>query len=248
MRLTPHVYQLCGNMYGSTDNVYGIAAGDALVLVDTGFGKKDLDIILANLSRFHLADRQISHVLLTHEHIEHISNAAYFRKNGACIVCGEKAAEAIARGGLWIGEHRFPEARIEPFVPDLVLKEGMHDVGGLPVEVIEMPGHSGGSLLYSVQTGGERVVFSGDAILLEGLCHKVRFGWTGGIDFNEEKLVASMKKVSQRKEDVLLPGHGEVCLYEAHRQFFGGWLRARLDLERDHRREYLREGETYAGQ
>ncbi len=248
MRLMPHVYQLCGNMYGSTDNVYGIDAGNALILIDTGLGKRDLDIILDNLSRFHLTDRPISHVLLTHEHVEHNSNAAYFQKNGAVIACGAKAAEAIARGGLWTGEHRFPEARYEAFVPDMVLAEGRHEIGGLSFEVIETPGHSAGSLLYAVQADGEGIVFSGDTILLEALCHKVRFGWTGGIDFDESRLVASLKKVSERKEDVLLPGHGEVCLYEAHRQFFGGWLRARLDFERDHRREYLREGERYADQ
>ena len=248
MRLTPHVYQLCGNMYGSTDNIYAIDAGDSLVLVDTGLGKRDLDIVLKNMAYWDLSGKPVSHVLLTHEHFEHISNAAYFQKQGALIVCGTKCAEAIAKGGLWIGEHRFPEAVAEPFEADIVLDEGRHELAGLSVEVIETPGHSEGSLLYIVKTDGEEIVFSGDTILLEMLCHKVRFGWTGGIDFNEEKLVSSMKKISELEADVLLPGHGEVCLYQAHRQFFGAWLRARLDFSRDHHREYLFEGVKHAGQ
>ena len=248
MRLLRHVYQLCGNMYGSVQNVYGIDTGNSLLLIDTGMGRKDLDIIFSNIDRFHLNDKPVSHVLLTHEHIEHTANAAYFQKQGACIISGKKAASAIEKGGLWIGEHRFPDVQQEPFTIDLVFEEGTHEIEGIRIELIETPGHSSGSVLYVVQIDDEEVVFSGDTILLEDLCHKVRFGWTGGIDFNEEKMLESMQKISELKAEILLPGHGEVDLYKASRQFFGAWLRARLDFARNHHKEYLREGEKYADQ
>ncbi len=235
MRLLPNVYQLCGNMYSSHQNVFAIDTGTYLILVDTGLGEKDLTIIRRNLKRYHLEDKKISHVLLTHEHVEHISNAAYFKENGAMIIAHTDAARNIEKGSLWIGDYRYPGFSFTPFsVEKTVDDNDVVNLNGLDVEVIHTPGHSRGSVLYKTRVNDLNVVFSGDVILLVKECHKVRFGWTGSLDYDQEAFIKSMQKISKVEADILLTGHGEVCLHEAYREFFGAWLRTRLDLVRDH--------------
>ncbi len=237
MRLLPDVYQLCGNMYGSHQNVFAVDTEEGLILVDTGLGMKDYDIIRNTMKSFHLEDKPVLFVLLTHEHTEHISNAALFREEGAVIIAHEEAEKNIMKGDLWIGAYRYPGFSFPPFEVDRTVRhEEETELAGIPVRLIHTPGHSRGSVLYEMVIDHTIVVFSGDTILLEPLCHKVRFGWSGGIDYDPEALVRSMQSVSKTDADILLPGHGEVCLYQAHREFWGAWLRARLDLVNDHQR------------
>ncbi|MBQ9037156.1 MAG: MBL fold metallo-hydrolase [Erysipelotrichaceae bacterium] len=245
MRLLPNVYQVAGNMYGSYQNIFVIEAESFLILVDTGFGQKDRELIFKNIQRFHLQNKPVRYVLLTHEHIEHVFNGKWFQDNGAKIIAHESAANAIIRGGYSIGSYRFPEASFETFEADMKVRDGdVLDLEGIQVKVIHTPGHSDGSVFYQLHINDVDVVFSGDTILLEELCHKVRFGWTGGFDYDEEKFIETMKKISTMNAEVLLPGHGEVCLYHAYREFFGAWLRCRLDIVNNHNRHPLKVEES----
>jgi flavorubredoxin len=40
----------------------------------------------------------------------------------------------------------------------------------------------------------------------------VTFGWQGDIGFSREAVVSSMMKLMDHEVDMILPGHGKICL------------------------------------
>lgn len=238
MKLLPHLYQVCGNMYASHQNVYVIEAENSLILIDTGLGEKDLKIIQSEIDYWGLNHKKILHVLLTHEHYEHISNAAFWQKNGAKVIAHSSAAKNIELGGVHIGEYRYLDfGSVEDFTVDTTVEDAsVIELDGVMIKTTHTPGHSDGSVLYEVTLDNQVVVFSGDAVLMTVLVHKAAFGWSGDLNYNVDQYIESMKKISGTKADILLPGHGEICMRKAEKMFTGAYLLARLNLDRDYSR------------
>ena len=44
MRITEHLYQLCGSCYGTNSSIYALDAGDELIVSDVGFSSKQLTL------------------------------------------------------------------------------------------------------------------------------------------------------------------------------------------------------------
>lgn len=249
MRLTPHVYQLCGRSYGSHQNVFAIDAEHSLILIDTGLGEKDLHILYRNLSAWGLDHKPVKAVLLTHEHYEHISNAVHFQNLGAHIYAHAKTAKALRSGDDWIMYYAYAEyPMLKPFTVNYPINaDTSFLIDGVSIQAWEAPGHSGGSLLYETKIDHARIVFSGDTILVTDICHKAAFGCSAGIDYAQDVYVETLKKFSSHTADILLPGHGELCMRRADQIFIGAYLRARLDIVTDHHRQYLQiEEDAYA--
>lgn len=230
MRLLRDLYQVCGPMYGSQRNIYAVRDGSQVVLVDAGMGDGDYNIVRRVLGEWGLLENELSHVLLTHAHYEHSANAHRFREGGAKVAIHE--AEA---GGIESGDDRtafFAFLNDGPFTPckaDIRLVDGaVVRAGALCFEVIHTPGHSGGSVIYRLALEGKTVLFSGDTVLTGKLCQRSALGWTGGADFDREQYIGSLERISTLRADVLLPGHGEVCLRSADNLLVGAYLEARL--------------------
>ena len=241
MRLTKHLYQVCGRNYGSHQNVYVIDVGTFLIMVDTGLNERDRAIIFDNLKYWKLDEKPIRAVLLTHEHYEHVGNASYFQERGALIYAHEAARANILKGGDSIMEYAYPElGPCASFKVDHVFTDGSSlSLGDVTIKVLEAPGHSKGSVLLEATIDGQIVVFSGDTILVTETCHKAAFGCTAGIDYDEKEYLGTLKRYSSHEADFLLPGHGEICMRGATKMFVGAYLRSRLDFARDHHRDYL---------
>ena len=241
MRLTKHLYQVCGRNYGSHQNVYVVDVGSSLIMIDTGLNNRDRAIIFDNLRYWKLNDRPIEAIFLTHEHYEHVANASYFQSGGATIFAHEAARANILEGGDSIMEYAYPECGpCVPFNVDHVFSDGSNlSFGDVTIKVLEAPGHSKGSVLLETTIDGRVVVFSGDTILITETCHKAAFGCTAGIDYDESEYLDTLKRLSSHEADLLLPGHGEICMRGATQMFVGAYLRSRLDFARDHHRDYL---------
>jgi glyoxylase-like metal-dependent hydrolase (beta-lactamase superfamily II) len=72
-----------------------------------------------------------------------------------------------------------------------------------------------GCTAYLFSHRGKQLVVSGDVIgtLLDGY-----HGWSGSIDFNREKYLDSLLKLSKINPDIMLPGHGMVYFYKPRRR------------------------------
>lgn len=144
---------------------------------------------------------QISAILLTHGHFDHIlgckelkelTNAKIYAYEGEEDLCMNVTKNVSADIGC--------PCTIKP---DVLLKDGeILNVAGMTVKVIATPGHTGGSCCYYMED--EKILISGDT-LFEGSVGRTDFP-TGSMS----TLVRSIKeKLMILPEDVVVyPGHG----------------------------------------
>lgn len=247
MRLLQNVYLVSGPMYGSRQNVYAVCCGRSIVLIDSGLDRKDYEIIQRNLSYWNLDAFPVARLLLTHAHCEHSGNAYRCREVGARVAIHEAEAEAVEKGTDRTAVYAF--IQLDKFrtcsIDDRLEDEDVIEQEGMYFKVIHTPGHSDGSVVYELTTEGKVILFTGDTLLADTLCRRCALGWTGGVDYNREKYIDSLLMLSHRKADLVLPGHGEICMKDGGRFLGGGHLRARLELlnkpeQRIHTDNYFR--------
>ena len=128
----------------------------------------------------------ITHILLTHEHDDHVVELEAVRERlGAVVVAHRLAAPAIA------------------VVDRLVEDRERFEVGGLPVEVIHLGGHSAGQVAYLVD---ETDCFTADALFREVLGG----GREPGAAVFEEVRTSVMERLLVLDDDTTLhPGHAD---------------------------------------
>lgn len=137
-------------------------------------------------------------VVLTHCHPDHLEAAIDLQNNGAKLAMhpdeiaymegdGRKLAQAMGMN--------FPEITF-----DILLEEGVLELGGETLEVIHTPGHSPGHIcLYWPK---HKALIAGDLVFSQGV---------GRVDFpggSGEQLKESIKRVAALDIELLLPGHG----------------------------------------
>jgi hydroxyacylglutathione hydrolase len=159
-------------------NVYLLRHGDAFGLVDTG-SPVDREKLYDALVHAGVHPRELRVVILTHGHADHAGLARLLQLYGAKIVLGAGDVDVAADGenkplrptsllaSAIAPMFMFP---FEPFSPDLAV-DGEIDLAayGFPdVRVVQMPGHTPGSVVVKV---GAHEALVGDMIV---------GGWFGG--------------------------------------------------------------------
>jgi len=209
------------------DGVYRIAPGRSncyllvntkLVLIDTGM-PNDAQAISAALKSLGHSVEDISHILITHAHLDHIGSLAALKKPGSAQVIagvrdtayiqGQKKTWIMGREGfggkLFKAVLFFMETfsfHYQPTQVDIPCHGGeiLDCFGG--IQVVATPGHSPGSLsFYSRQKG---LVFVGDALNgTGGFALPMRFGCA-----NYKEALRSVEQLSRLDFDICLLGHG----------------------------------------
>lgn len=193
-------------------NVFVIVE-DTLTLIDTGL-KDGASHVLGFLQHIGHSPEEISLIVLTHNHIDHMGGLAEIKKHSGAKV-------AIHKDDIGIREHppaadgryREPLAQIKsklqsvfsilPEDVDIVLEggESLDCLEGL--DVIHTPGHTPGSIsLYSQK---HKMLFSGDLIRKrrKKLLLPPKMVCS---DINED--LESIKKISHYEVEILCFGHG----------------------------------------
>lgn len=217
MQILPDLYLFGGKDYHLTYtdwdsrdcNVYVVDTKDGLVLIDTGCGET-LPEILKRFTIWGLAPEEITHVFLTHEHINHAGAALALRRMRAKVVATKPAVDALTAGDERIGWFRFHVNPVYCDEIDAVEDREMISIGDCDFTFVATPGHSAGSQVILLERKKERVLFSGDTILPGTL------GWRGAVDYDARQHLESAKKLFDYPSDVLLPGHGCVCMSRTH--------------------------------
>jgi len=168
MRVTEHVHAIKVPFAVSTRFVYAyLIYGKQICLVDSGIASAK-EMIFEYLQKTGRGPQEISWLVQTHSHADHIGLSAEIKKISGCKVAAHGAEKA------WIEDIELqyrerPTATFRSYVEnsvgvDVVVREGetLDLGGGLTLEVFHTPGHSNGSVSYLLPADG--ALFSGDAI------------------------------------------------------------------------------------
>jgi len=147
---------------------YLIRTGERVILVDAGLGPLTGDGVTAgellnNLAALGYQPGEVTDVLLTHLHFDHVGwvaqqgeivfeNATYrcHQDDWAHFVTAPDAAEGARRKLMPIAD------RLEPFAGDTNIASG--------VDTRDAPGHTPGSTIVVVSSGAERALLLGDVV------------------------------------------------------------------------------------
>ena len=149
-----------------------------------------------------LEGRRVSHVLMTHHHIDHSPLAIPLARDHGCEVYGY---------GLQIRPPEGGEVRLEAgddlsFKPDVEIRCGDVIKGdGWTIEAIHTPGHTSNHMCFGLRE--ENTLFSGDHIM----------GWSTSVvsppDGHMGDYLNSLERIKARKFDRIWPTHGP-CIDE----------------------------------
>ncbi len=179
--------------------IYLVRFGDKAVLVDAGSGR-DHNQLRKNIAQCLEPNVQLEYLLLTHCHFDHTGGAQAVRDEYGCrIVAHELDAIYLQSGDDFVTGATVYGARLEPFAIDIKLQhqESTLSVGNGRVTAIHCPGHSPGSVVYTVDIDGQLVLFAQD---LHG---PIRSEWLS----DEKQYLAGLEKVANLKPDLLLESH-----------------------------------------
>jgi glyoxylase-like metal-dependent hydrolase (beta-lactamase superfamily II) len=219
MRVSDHVYVLSGSYYGAVNNqdvlgdVYGIRTDDGFILIDCGVVGTGPARIKKTLAECGIPD-PISYVILTHAHWDHAGGGKEFQDAGAKIVVGTEDAAYCRAGGCYHLGSPFEDQVYPAFEPDILIDRDTEiTLCGLALTLYRTPGHTRGSLSIKAEIDGKAMLFTGDALQpAGGQINEVSFGWQGDLGFSRPDIVESMRKLSCVETDMVLPGHGKLCV------------------------------------
>jgi len=195
------VYLIGGSDITSSDDaaIYLIDFQETLVLIDAGAGRSSSQIV-RNIEMLGLNPADVSHLILTHCHIDHIGSAPFFQQQyGTKIIIHELDAKAVESGDSlktaanWYGT-TFPPTKIDGKLSDSHEKLKFGDE---VLHCLHTPGHTPGSIAVYLDRGGKRILFGQD---IHGPFHKAF-----GSDINAWK--KSMRKLLDLDADILCEGH-----------------------------------------
>ena len=158
-------------------NTYMLDCGNGeLIIIDAALGE-DMEAIFNIIASHGLSKEDISTVVITHAHFDHVGGCGAFKEMGAKIYVPEIEAELLEKGseeelgfdkakmaGMVSQDAQFPHTKV-----DRVLKDGeVLTIGDLTITTIHTPGHSPNSACYLVDGGDRRMLFTGDYLYLNG--------------------------------------------------------------------------------
>lgn len=146
---------------------------------------------------------QVSQILLTHGHLDHVGAAAELAAHYGVQIIGPHKRDAFWLDALPVQSQMFGLAECAPVTPDSWLEEGDSvQVGDITLEILLCPGHTPGHIVFFDRAG--RLLVSGDVIFNGGV---------GRSDFpqgDHQALIDSIRvKLLPLGDDVtFIPGHG----------------------------------------
>ncbi len=210
-RIADQVYRLEDRFV----NLYLLDLGK-VVLVDTGTRRAE-EPIRRGLRELGKEVQDVSMLLLTHHHVDHIGTAAVWKRESRAQVDLHALDAPVAarrerrrthgtRPSMMVVAALMgvftPFMRGPPLETDRILQGGeVLDVLGWPIEVIHAPGHTLGSCTFYARSAG--ILFAGDAV--NGRQGKPE---PPIVVEDREAALDSYRKLTTLDAPVLLPGHG----------------------------------------
>jgi glyoxylase-like metal-dependent hydrolase (beta-lactamase superfamily II) len=219
-QISEHVYGILTR--GQFLNMYLIANGDELTLIDTALGEGDVNTVEKELAKHGWTLPNIKHILITHAHPDHIGGLAAFQKRVNAHTYVHRLDAPVTRGETGqvmanLNEVNFfwkmlipvmSKTQVQPARVDTELQDGDE----LPqilegLKVVHLKGHSYGHSGFWLEKEG--VLIGGDVMMHFpwGLALPLRApspDWAG--------VKESIAKVAEMNPPILALGHGKVIV------------------------------------
>jgi glyoxylase-like metal-dependent hydrolase (beta-lactamase superfamily II) len=202
-KICDQVYLIGGSSISHTMDccVYLIDTGK-LVMIDTGAGKS-IDRLVDNINSLGLIPENLTTVIVTHAHIDHIGSLLAFKQRfGVKIIAHEGDVSSIETGKHVGAEYYGVD--YQPCKVDEVVtgEKKCIDIGDTAFEILHIPGHTPGSIVVTFNSKNGKVLFGQD---IHGPYHKM---WGG----DPLKALISLQKLRSLKADILCEGHFGVIM------------------------------------
>lgn len=195
----------CGN-----GNCYIISEGKKAVLVDT-HQEKYREKILSFCKPY-----DITLIVLTHGHLDHVQNTAALSEYLSSPIAMHKADQGLIPNNmtqslyadtllgkmvLSVSLKGFNVDKLPKFKPDIFLKEGdtLNDYG-VCAKIIELPGHTNGSIGIEVE---EKDLIVGDALM------NIFYPTVSMLYHDKTAMLESAKRISNLGDRTIYFGHGK---------------------------------------
>ncbi|MFX1286247.1 MAG: MBL fold metallo-hydrolase [Promethearchaeota archaeon] len=203
-QIAPGITWMLGQ--GLDCNVFIVESKGESLMIDSGLGdrmnfsfgahKGSIKILEEAITR-----RNITRVLLTHGHIDHVGGIMVLQsKLELDVITSEIEAQHLKSGdSSYIVP--FMASECSPIdISQEVFEGDVINIGNFSFEVLHTPGHTHGSI--SLWDKKNQILISGDTAFPQG-----SFGRTDLRSGNSKDLVESLKRLSELEIQVLLPGH-----------------------------------------
>lgn len=188
---------LCGNPgpFTFTGTVTYIVGRGKVAIVDPGPDDEAHAHALLNAVR----GETVTHIFVTHTHRDHSPNTPRLKAATGAIVFAEGRHRASRPA--FEGEPSMESGGDVAFVPDVALKDGdLVEGEGFVIEAVATPGHAANHMGFAWP--GRNMMFIGDHVM----------GWSTSVvappDGSMADYMASLEKLTRRRETLYLPGHG----------------------------------------
>lgn len=165
-----------------------------------------------------LEGERVTHVFVTHHHLDHSPLAHPLAKKHGCKVYGY-GPQAIAPAG---GEVRLEAGDDVGFRPDVEISDDeIFDGGNWRVQALHTPGHTSNHVCYALLD--ENILFCGDHVM----------AWSTSVisppDGSMGDYLAQLRRIRDRKYDRLWPTHGPAV--EEPESFIQAYIDHRMERE-----------------
>jgi len=202
--------------------IFFIKSNNGYILVDSGIPGQEKRIGDA-FSKLGIEPRSVTHIILTHGHLDHVGCLAYARElTGAKVICHRSIADKLTAGEY---EEAVPRcvfwkicngpaswllrSRLRPVIPDVLFDEELSlDEFGVLGKLIHTPGHSPGSCSIILENGEALI---GD-LVRENRSGKID---TGLFFDNRDLIIDSLKRVAGLNPSTIFLSHGGVIREES---------------------------------
>ena len=195
-----------------------------LLLVDAGFPGWHYAVLTAaeSLPR----PNQITHIILTHAHVDHIGGAAFIARHSGAEVLASRAETPFIEGAslahaacgvlsrvVLTFNHWTQGRKVEPVRVTRSIGDGDRICG---LRVIEIPGHTPGQIALLHEDDG--VLLCADALF--NVRGEIGHDPIPGITVNRRQAEASMERIASLGCSDVAPSHGPAILGDAPERIF----------------------------
>ncbi|MGD8226811.1 MAG: MBL fold metallo-hydrolase [Desulfobacteraceae bacterium] len=200
-KITHEIFQVGGSGLTSIEDaaIYLIHFGGQAALVDAGCGHAQ-ERLFKNIRACAIDLEQIEYLLITHCHFDHTGGIQGIKERTRCkVVAHELEASYLEQGDDIVTAAKWYGSSLNPVNIDIKLQadEGEIDLGGRKIKAIHTPGHSPGSVVYTTESEGLKILFAQD----------VHGPLDQSLLSDREDYVNSLNLLLSMEADVLCEGH-----------------------------------------
>jgi len=201
MRITENVWQVGGPELTAPEDAaaYLVRLGPAAALIDAGCGEAT-QALIANIGRVLPPEVPVTHLLLTHCHFDHSGGAQAVAGHLGCKIVAHRqdavfleAGDSATTAAAWYGRH-MPPLRIDQKIEGATASIA---VGDGELRACHCPGHSPGSLVYTAEIDGHKILFGQD---IHGPLHP-------SLRSDRADYLQSLQLILALDADILCEGH-----------------------------------------